>query len=49
MYDDSVHIIENNSDKKLLDISDTKNTFSDINLKDSVVCIPKNQRGYLQI
>ena len=45
MYDDSVHIIENNSDKKLLDISDTKNTFSDINLKDSVVCITEKSAG----
>ena len=45
MYDDSVHIIENNSDKKLLDISDTKNTFSDINLKDSAVCITEKSAG----
>ena len=49
MYDDSVHIIENNSDKKLLDISDTKNTFSDINLKDSVVCITEKSAGLFAI
>lgn len=45
MYDDSIHIIENNSDKKILDISNTKNTFADINLKDSVVCITEKSSG----
>lgn len=45
MYDNSIHIIENNSDKKLLDISDTKNTFADINLKDYVVCITEKASG----
>lgn len=45
MYDDSIHVIENNSDKKILDISDTKNTFADINLKNSVACITEKSSG----
>lgn len=45
MYDDSIHIIENNSDKKLLDISDTKNTFSDINLTNNVVRVTEKSAG----
>ena len=45
MYDDSIHMIENNSDTKLLDISDTKNTFADINLKDNVAYIVEKSSG----
>lgn len=45
MYDDSVHIIENNSDKKIIDVSDTKNTFADINLKNNAVHITENSSG----
>lgn len=45
MYDDSIHVIENNSDKKILDISDTKNTFADINLKNCVACITEKSSG----
>ncbi len=45
MYDDSIHMIENNSDTKLLDISDTKNTFADINLKDNVAYIVERSSG----
>ena len=45
MYDDSIHMIENNSDTKLLDISDAKNTFADINLKDHVAYIVEKSSG----
>ena len=45
MYDDSIHIIENNSDKKILDISDAKISFSDINLNNNIVCIKENSSG----
>lgn len=45
MYDDSIHIIENNSDKEILDISDAKISFSDINLNNNIVCIKENSSG----
>ena len=45
MYNDSIHIIENNSDKKIIDVSDTKNTFADINLKNNAVRITENSSG----
>ena len=45
MYDDSIHVIENNSDKKILDISDAKNTFADVNSRNSVVCITEKSSG----
>ena len=45
MYDDSIHIIENNSDKEILDISDAKISFSDINLNNNLVCIKENSSG----
>ena len=44
-YDDSIHVIEDNSDKKILDISDAKNTFADINLRNSVVCVTEKSSG----
>ena len=45
MYNDSIHIVENNSDKKIIDVSDTKNTFADINLKNNAVRITENSSG----
>ena len=45
MYDDSIHVIENNSDQKILDISDAKNTFADVNSRNSVVCITEKSSG----
>ena len=45
MYDDSIHTIENKEDKKILDISSTKNTFADVNLKDNIVCVTEKSTG----
>ena len=45
MYDDSIHTIENKEDKKILDISNTKNTFADVNLKNNIVCITEKATG----
>ena len=45
MYDDSIHIIENNSDSVLLEFSGNKVTFADIDIKDNVVKIEEKASG----
>lgn len=45
MYNDSIHAIENKEDKKILDISNGKNTFADIDLKYNIVCITEKATG----
>lgn len=45
MYDDSIHVIYNNSDSKLLDISEKKDLFIDINLDDVLLKISEDEDG----
>lgn len=45
MYDDSIHVIENNTDTKLVDISDNKNTFADIGLDNHIVEVVEKSSG----
>lgn len=45
MYDDSIHIIQNNSDSEFLNLSDKKISFTDIGLKDNVVKIVEKSSG----
>ena len=45
MYDDSIHIIENNEDKKLMDISENTNPFADINLDGYAVEVVEKNSG----
>lgn len=45
MYDDSIHMIQNNSDEKLIDLSEKKDIFADIKLKDNVIKISEKASG----
>ena len=45
MYDDSIHIIENNEDRKLMDISENTNPFADINLDGYAVEVVEKNSG----
>lgn len=45
MYDNSIHIVENNSDRKLIDIANKKDIFSDISLKSTVALITEKSSG----
>lgn len=45
MYDDSIHIIYNNSNSKLLDISNKNDLFIDINLDDVILKISEDEDG----
>lgn len=45
LYDDSIHIIQNNQDSKLLDLNEKKDIFADINLKDNVLNVTEKSSG----
>ena len=45
MYDDSIHIIENKEDRKLMDISENTNPFADINLDGYAVEVVEKNSG----
>lgn len=45
MYDDSIHIIKNKEDRKLMDISENTNPFADINLDGYAVEVVEKNSG----
>lgn len=45
MYDNSIHMIEDKSDKKLIDLSNKKDIFADIHLKDNFMRITEKSSG----
>ena len=45
MYDDSIHIIKNKEDRKLMDISENTNPFADINLDGYAVEVVEKNFG----
>lgn len=45
MYDDSVHMIQNNNDSKIIDIDLSKDLFCDIHIKDHIVKVAEKPSG----